>query len=398
MRVDVVGTGLGPNSVTLEGREAISAAELLIGSPRLIEDFSRSDQQTIKATRPSDVIAAIEAASAERIVVLMSGDVGYHSGATKIAVWQREKLPTLPLRLIPGVSTISALAARVGLAWEDAALISCHGIETDLVSPVRRNQRTIALTGGNVSQLAASLIEADFGRLTVWIGENLGLATESVTQTTIDDLASRDCSSLTTLLIENPSADARIRTGIPDEEFARGKVPMTKSAVRAVSVAQLAIEPADICYDVGCGTGSVTVELALSAYSGQVFAIDKNPEAIELTRANCREFHLGNVTVEEGFAPEGLADWPNPDVVFIGGTTGSMQEIVELVVERNPNVRIVVTAIAVESVTAALTALKAVGLTPKITQLSVAEGRAVGGLHLMIAQNPVTIISGGRDG
>lgn len=395
MRVDVVGTGVGPDSLTLEGQDAISTADLLIGSERLLTAFARVDQQTMSATRPAAVIAAIESSSAERIAVLMSGDVGYHSGAAKVAVWYQEQKPALQLRLIPGVSTVSALAARAGLPWEDAALISCHGSDVDLVSPVRRNRRTIALTGGNVSWLTASLVAAGFGELTVWVGENLGLETESVTETTISETVGRTWTSLTTLLIENPTPDARIRTGIPDDEFLRGKVPMTKSAIRSVAMSHLSITPSDICYDIGCGTGSVTVESALSAHQGRVFAIDKNPESVELTKLNCQRFHLGNVTVQEGLAPEGLLAWPVPDVVFIGGTTGSMREIVNLVVQRNPKVRIVVTAIAVETITAALDALTNVGLTPQITQLNVSAGRAIGGLHLMIAQNPVSIITGG---
>jgi precorrin-6Y C5,15-methyltransferase (decarboxylating) len=398
MRIDSVGAGAGPGSLTRDGAEAARQAELVVGSARLVAAFARAGQAQVVAARPVAVVAAIEASPAARIAVLMSGDVGFHSGAAQVAAALRETLPRAELRLIPGVSAVAALAARLGAPWEDACLVSCHGTGADLVAPVRRNRRTIALTGGNVGELAAALSAAGFGALACWAGEDLGMARETISATTVNGLAGREWSPLTTLLIENPAWDARALSGLPDESFERGAVPMTKSAVRAVALARLAVRPADVCWDIGCGTGSVTVELALAAYAGRVFGIDRNPAAVALTRQNCRAFHIGNVTVEEGLAPAGIEAWPRPDAVFVGGSAGRMRELVAAAVERNPGVRVVVTAIAVESAAAALAAVLAAGLVPEVTQLSVARGRQAGGLHLMTGLNPVTIVAGGGDG
>ena len=397
MRIHIIGTGIGLNGLTKAGEQLIAAAELIIGSPRLVESLANG-RESVVASRPEEVIAAIEGAETESIAVLVSGDVGFYSGATKVSSWVKQNIPDAELRLIPGVSTVAALAARVGVPWQDAYLMSCHATDVDVVSPVRRHRHTILLTGGNVSAVASSLSEAGYGGLRVWVGQDLGLDSESVVECAIGEVMGQSLSSLTALLIENPASDDRVLSGLPDEQFLRGSVPMTKSVIRAVSLARLGVKPTDICFDIGCGTGSVSVELALAAYSGHVYSVDKNPEAISLTRKNCREFHIGNTTVIEGTAPEAMAGWPAPDVVFIGGTTGSMQSIVDAVVALNASVRIAITTIAIESTSAALDALTSAGLVPQITQVNVSEGKAVGGLHLLTALNPVTIITGGPDG
>ncbi|MDR1513485.1 MAG: hypothetical protein LBS56_08400, partial [Propionibacteriaceae bacterium] len=313
MRVAIVGAGPGSGDLTHDGERAIAQAGLVIGSARLVAALAQPGQATVVAARPDDVVAAIESArphdlvaavesphpehllaaiesarpehllaaieaarpdgvvtaiesaGATDVAVLMSGDVGFHSGASKVAAWLRGSRVDAEVRLIPGVSSVAALAARVGVPWEDACLVSCHGGVTDLVSPVRRHRTTIALTGGNLPTLAAALREAGYGGLHVWAGEDLGLPGETVTRTTVDGLAGRAWSSLTTILVDNPDFDSRVLSGLPDDRFVRGRVPLTKSAVRAVALARLAVRPTDTCFDVGCGTGSVTVELALAA-------------------------------------------------------------------------------------------------------------------------------------
>ena len=203
---------------------------------------------------------------------------------------------------------------------------------------------------------------------------------------------------MTVLIIENPDFDSRIRTGIPDEEFIRGKVPMTKSEVRAVCLSKLALSPNDIAYDIGCGTGSVTIEMAFSAYDGKVYAFDKNEEAIALLEQNCQKFHLDNVEPLCGLAPECLKGLPVPDVAFIGGSSGNMEEIVSYLHGTNNEMRFVITAVTIESAMAGLDSLKNVGIIGDIVQVAVSKGRQIGDLHMLMAQNPIFIISGsGQD-
>ncbi|MDR1264592.1 MAG: precorrin-6Y C5,15-methyltransferase (decarboxylating) subunit CbiT [Propionibacteriaceae bacterium] len=391
--VDIIGAGLGPDTLTRQADQLMARAEVLIGSHRLLAEQARPGQATLAADRPDQVTAAVLAQGDRRVVVLMSGDVGFHSGATKVAAALRAA--GVEVRLTPGIATPLLLAARVGVPWQDACLVSCHGQTVDLVARVRRHRHTIALTGGNIPQLAAALTAVGYGGLTVWAGQNLGLADELVAQTTVEQLAQREWSPLTSLLIDNPDWDDRVLCGLPDDRFERGEAPMTKSAVRALVSARLALRPDAVAYDIGCGTGSVTVEMALAAHRGQIYAVDRDPAAVALTKQNCRAFHLANVTVVQGLAPAALADWPDPEAVFIGGAAGRLDEIVAAVVARRPGVQVVVTAIAVETVAAAVQSMTAAGLYPQFSQLSVAQGRPAGLLHLLMAQNPITVISGG---
>jgi precorrin-6Y C5,15-methyltransferase (decarboxylating) len=170
---------------------------------------------------------------------------------------------------------------------------------------------------------------------------------------------------------------------------------MTKAVVRSFCLSQLALGSREIAWDIGAGTGSVTVEMAFAAFRGRVFAVEKEEAAIALIRKNCHKFNAGNVTVVHGEAPAiltaPLTALPSPDAVFIGGSGGSdnLGKIIAAARTKNPYARIVATAATIETVSTLLSAL------PKssLFQISAAEGRKAGGSHLLVAQNPVMIIS-----
>ena len=392
--INIIGMGMSEKTLTSEALELIKKADILIGAKRLINEFSHLNKPSFYAYLSDDILEIIEKEDRERIAILVSGDVGFYSAAEKLT----DTLKNYDPNLIAGISSVSYFFAKCRLPWKDANLISCHGIDTNIVSSVGRNRFTFALTGKNVPELQKELDKFGFGDLKVWVGENLGSEEESIQETIISDLSGKEFSSLTVLIIENPDFDSRIRTGIPDEEFIRGKVPMTKSEVRSVCLSKLSLSPNDIAYDIGCGTGSVTIEMAFSAYDGKVYAFDKNEEAIGLLEKNCEKFHLDNVEAICGLAPECLEGLPVPDVAFIGGSSGNMDEIVSYLYGINSNMRFVITAVTLENVMAGLNSLKNVGISGDIVQVAVSKGKAIADLHMLIAQNPIFIISGsGQD-
>ncbi len=197
--------------------------------------------------------------------------------------------------------------------------------------------------------------------------------------------------------MENPGYDKRILSGIPDEKFLRGPVPMTKAETRAVTMSKLALAPNAVCCDIGAGTGSVTVEMALAAYEGHIYAIDKNQEAIGLVQANCRAFHIGNVTAVSGEAPEALKELPPLDAAFIGGSAGSLTQIVDALLLNNRGVRIVVNAVALETVQQAMQAFASHSIVPDIVQIGAARANLTGNLNMLQANSPVFILCGGAN-
>ena len=183
--------------------------------------------------------------------------------------------------------------------------------------------------------------------------------------------------------------------GLPDEAFERTEsVPMTKSEVRAVCISKLGLQADSICWDVGAGTGSVAIEMALRAEKGQVYAIERKDIAVELMRQNRRKLGANNVSVIAGLAPEACAELPAPTHAFIGGSSGNMKEIVKILLEKNPNVRIVATAITLESIGELTECMKIFGFEEtEVVSMSVARNKKAGPYNLMTGQNPIYIFT-----
>lgn len=180
-----------------------------------------------------------------------------------------------------------------------------------------------------------------------------------------------------------------------DEHFIRGRVPMTKSEVRAVSLSKLELGSRGILYDIGAGTGSVSVEAAMRLTEGQVYAVERNEEACSLIEQNKARFGLDNITVVSGLAPACLSGLPAPDYVFVGGSGGSFGELMETVLKLNPQVRIVINAIALETLAQVVGWMKEKQRTAEVVLVQIARSRAAGDYQLMEGGNPVYVISAG---
>lgn len=178
-----------------------------------------------------------------------------------------------------------------------------------------------------------------------------------------------------------------------DKYFIRGKIPMTKSEIRAIVIAKLELQADSILYDIGAGTGSVAVEAALTARQGHVYAIEQKEEGCELIRRNQAALGAKNLTVVEGRAPKALAGLPIPDRVFIGGSGGELAKILDQVRDCNPQVRVVLTVIALETLTEVGEYLRRRELEAEIVSVQVARAEKLGNYHLMQGQNPVYIIT-----
>lgn len=388
MKVNLIGCGCG--SLTTQAQAAIARSGLLVGSGRMLRDLAAA-KNAAEAVTPEAIAHAIKTAECGEVSVLFSGDSGFYSGA-------RILLPMLgncEIEVFPGISSLQHFAAAIRRPWQDWNLYSAHGTECDVVGAVCRGKPAFFLTGGKLgpAELCQTLTEAGLGELQVTVGEDLGTPGERVTVTCAGRLAEHSVSPLSVLLCEAAPRPSRRTGGLPDEVFERAdRIPMTKQLVRAAILAKLAVEPDDLCWDIGSGTGSVSIEMALQARA--VYGVENNPAALELAERNRKKHGAWNLRLVGGTAPEVLAGLPAPDKVFIGGSGGRLREILDAVKRANPSARICISAIALETAAEGLAELKEKGYRTEMSQLSVCSGKEAGDLTLMLAQNPVWLIVG----
>lgn len=399
-RVTVAGIGPGSGeAMTGEVCRAIEEADCVIGAERMLS-AARPGQSTFAAIKP-EVIADYIRNHREfhNFVVVMSGDVGFFSGAKKL-------LPLLTdcqVEVLPGISSLSYFCARLGRSYEDIVTVSAHG-RTLAIAPILRSGRgAFVLVGGEngAAELFRRLTEAGLGHVSAAVGERLSYPDERITVGTAEELMDTSFSSLSAVLIEGVKDGAAFPCGLPDEVFLRGGgpggvVPMTKSEVRAVCLSKLRLPDHAVCWDIGAGTGSVSIEMALQAWRGRVYAVECREEAVALLRENRRRFGAENLEIITGTAPEACRQLPAPTHVFIGGSSGNLKEIIAMLLEKNPRVRIVATAVSLESVSELTNCLKEFHFTEsEVVSVVTARDSTAGSYHLMRGQNPVYVFSFG---
>ena len=396
MNITLVGMGCGSRAgLTLAGASALEKAEYILGAQRLLQALPEGCTQNRAALYKTDaLLARIEQYKKQRVAVVFSGDTGFYSGAA--ALCRALDAQGLPYTMEPGISSVQLLAAALGRTWQDWELVSAHGCACDPVQVCRKGKPTFFLTGGSEdpATLCAKLDAAGCGEVQATVGENLGYATQRLVRGSVQQLAQQNFAALSVLLVEKCPLPRRV-PGLPDEAFLRGNTPMTKQEVRAAVLAKLAVQPGDILWDVGAGTGSVSIEMALAAPEGQVFAAECDPEACALIEQNRAKFAVSNLHLTRGLAPDALCGWAAPDAVFIGGSKGKLDAIVAAALAANPAVRLCISAIALETLQQAVAALTARGLTAQVAQIAVSRTKAAGDLHLLMANNPVFLITRG---
>lgn len=287
--------------------------------------------------------------------------------------------------------------SRIGLSWDDAKIVSAHGRGCDLISYIRQEPKVFAILGTSdgVSTLAKKLVMYGMGDVLLYVGENLSYENEKIFVKAAAELTAYEGDPLSVVCALNKGAASMYTThGVADEQFIRGKAPMTKEEVRTVSLAKLKLKEDSLCYDVGAGTGSLSIEMALRAHQGRVWAIEKKEEAVDLICQNKVRFATDNLEIIEGLAPEAMQDLPAPTHAFIGGSSGNLKQIVELLLQKNKEVRIVINCITLETVSEALETAKLFGFTKnEIVQLNVSRSKAIGRYHMMMGENPIYIIT-----
>ena len=399
--ISLVGIGMGSAETrTVEASRAIRESDLLIGARRMIDscrEFGKDCYVEYDSQKIAQYLA--EHPEYEKVAVLLSGDPGFNSGAKKL-------LDVLgnQVKVISGISSASYFMSQIQKSWDDVLITSAHGKHTNLVSLIKRNKKVFSILGtrNGIQNLAQEMAALGLNRAQLYTGECLSYPDEKIRKGAPEDFLNYEADPLSVVYVENPDAQKEYVThGIPDTEFLREKVPMTKEEVRTVSLSKLHLEEDSVCYDVGAGTGSVSIEMASRAWNGKVYAIEKKALAVELLKKNREKFAVENLEIIEGTAPEALKNLEPPTHAFIGGSSGKMETILRLLLEKNPSVRIVINCIALETVSETLQCLKTLPVKEEeILQISVSKGKSVGNYHMMMGENPIYIISctGGAGG
>ncbi len=397
LRVNIVGIGPGnPELLTGAAIKAIKESNILIGDKRMLAAFAEADKKIYDTIKTADIVEIAASANPEKdvLAVLVSGDVGFFSLAKTIS----GKLPDCECVRYCGISSLVYFAAKLQLSWDDAKIVSMHGRKQNLVAAVAENKKVFSLTGGEHTpqMLCAQLCEHGLSDVQVYVGENLSYPEEKITVGTAAEISKQNFPSLSVMMVINEQAAKYqpVVHGLADELFTRSKVPMTKQEVRSVSMSKLMPKATDKIYDIGAGTGSCSVELALLANKGQVWAFERNPEAVALIHKNKDLFGIENLEVIAGEALENIKNMPAPDCVFVGGSGGDLCEMLDIIYAKNSDCRVVINAITIETLAEVADYYKKhQDYSLEIVNVCVARSRKLGSYNLMMAQNPVYVMT-----
>ncbi|MDY6910796.1 MAG: precorrin-6y C5,15-methyltransferase (decarboxylating) subunit CbiE [Chloroflexota bacterium] len=405
-KVYIVGIGAGgATSLSPDVIGIVEAAEILMGGQRLLDMFPRtlSEKVVIKSNLSEAVEIIKSDVGHKQIVVLASGDPNFFGIARRLI----RDLGKDIFKIIPNVSSMQLAFARIKESWDDAAFVSVHARPIEaIIDTVRANRKIGVFTDSEhtPSAIAKVLTEHGIDGYRAYVCENLGQESETMVVSDLLSLRKMQFSDLNILILVKETAVLSEGTafGIPDDEFYhRGtqKGLITKLEVRAISLAKMQLSAGSVVWDIGAGSGSVSIEAAFMARGGTVFAIEKNAEDTELIEQNIRKFRVGNVEVIQTKAPDGLEGLPDPDAVFIGGTGGSMREILSVACSRlKQGGRMVLNLVTLENLDEASRELKDSGFEVETTLVNIARSADIAGLTRFEPLSPVFVLTGVKNG
>jgi precorrin-6Y C5,15-methyltransferase (decarboxylating) len=338
--------------------------------------------------------------SERRVIVLASGDPGFYGVAGTLLRY----LPPEEVEIVSHASSLQVAFARAGIDWNDAILTSAHARPlAEVVGWARRARKLGILTDQHNTPglIARTLLDAGLPDCRAIVAENLGMPDERLVDGRLSDLTGMTFAPLNALLLIQDEGWRPYPAFAPrlDEVYAHRRGLISKRDVRALILARLALRETDVMWDVGAGSGAVSVEAAELAWRGQVFAVERDPENLGYIRQNAARFGALNATVVEGHAPAALQDLPAPDAVFIGGTGGALEAIFHHVADAAwPGCRIVASFATLENLSRALTCVRKLGWRMTVAQVNVAYGVDIAGKTRLSPSNPVFIVSATLEG
>ena len=427
-RVHVIGLGLSRHDLTLKHLKIIETADLLVGGRRHLDYFKNTDVEKRVITR--DIASVIQdikqRMDTHKIVVLASGDpLFYGIGSTLVKALGPDRLV-----IHPNVSSPAAAFATICEPWEDARLISFHGrVMEDFEDIIKHSHKIAILTDGTHTPgwVAEHLISQGMKNFTAHVFECMGSDKEEIYYfDSLEPMLDHSFDMPNIVLLKkgkvsqgivsahenNPKKNtvgagqgdsdsfgahlASIYPGMPDGQFHHENGLITKSEVRSVVLSRLKLDADHYTFwDLGAGSGSVSIEVSRFLSRGRLFAVEKNENRIPLIEKNIEKFGVSNLTVCHGNLPHALVDLPDPDRIFVGGGGKNISEIIELAGKRlSPDGIMVVNTVLLQTMNMAVETFKKMGFETRFIQLQVSLAKSMPFGERLEALNPVWIITG----
>ncbi len=401
--VEVIGTGISPDDLTDNLLTLIRRADILVGAERHLETFSDvpARKQVLKKDLKTVTGKIKRWMKTRKVVVLASGDPLFFG----IGSYLTGALGAENIVIHPNVSSVAAAFARIKIPWHDAVILSLHGRRgyRELLDAVRQRSPVAVLTDpeNNPRRLARLCLDNRIVDLEMCVLEQLGTAKERCRWVRLPQVARlrfREPNLVVFRRIrENDSTLRAAHLGMPEEWYRHDHGVITKAEVRAVTLAKLQLSDGLVLWDLGAGSGSISVEASVFIRKGRIVAVEKDARRIEQIRSNGQRFGVRNLKVVRADLPDGLSSLPRPDRVFIGGGGKKVRNIIRAVAELlKPEGIVVVNTVLISSLQAVSNELKRSGFESTAVQIQINRSRSMPWGARLEAENPVWIITGKR--
>jgi len=401
--VAVIGMGLSPEDLTTRHRQIIESADVLVGGQRLLDYFKDTPaRKKVIDKKISEAVDFInERMKSQTVVVLASGDpLFFGIGSILIKALGPENVD-----VYPNISSVAAAFARIKAPWSQVKVVSLHGRQNDqaILEALNQGQTVAVLTDPthNPARIAKRLLAAEMAHIKMCVLESLGSSTEKFDWYHLEHAAGKTFSEPNLLILKRihrqNEARKALHIGMPDHYFAHEKGLITKSEIRAVSLAKLQLRPGQVLWDLGAGSGSVSIEASVLVREGKVIAVEKNEKRINQIKFNLDQFEVTNVDVVQAVLPDGLENLAPPDRIFIGGGGRNLKKIIKAATSfLTADGIVVVNTVLTPNVLAATETLESLGFKTAMVQVQVNHSRKMPWAERLEAQNPVWIVSGSR--
>tara|TARA_B100000315_G_scaffold260834_1_gene326049 strand:+ start:2405 stop:3613 length:1209 start_codon:yes stop_codon:yes gene_type:complete len=390
----VIGIGPGPEEfLTPAAQIAIEKSEVLVGGKETLKKFRCREKMPVG----SDIDAVIEYIRSNKdkcVGVLTSGDSVFYSLLGRIL----NEFSKEDIEIVPGISSVQLFFSRIKETMNDATFVSVHGRTLDELKNVIGSKKLVILTDSNLTAkiVAEYLLQFWDKNSSTYVGENLGRDSERLTDGSLEEISNKNFSGNAVMVAFKKEWNKGwdyVTPGIPDKSFIRKNAPMTKEEVRVITLSKLRIKEDSVIYDIGAGTGSISIEAGIIARSGMVYAIEKVKSRSELIDENLSKFNLRNVKIIHGEAPDALIDLPVADRIVIGGNGGKLTEILKKCDKKlSKEGLIVMNFIALDSLNQALSVIGNLGFEYEVTQLVINKSKVLGGQLVIVPKTSVFVI------